>query len=135
VPPLEEIRHHDADLSPLAAEHLLKFPGVNRVRPLGPGVVLHLTNAIEHQRPPCCKPSTLMQARVRRTPPPDRRCSICGFPPWWPSLAIVEVRRIIGSSREKSCSFIVEHGLPEDLVHLVVVVKRLSLICEPAFAE
>src|SRR3954453_6172553 len=40
VPALEEIGHHDTDLAPLAAEHLLQLLGIDRVGTLGLGVVL-----------------------------------------------------------------------------------------------
>src|SRR5690554_4389455 len=40
VPTLEEIAHHDADLSPLAAEDFLQLLRVDGVRTLWSGVVL-----------------------------------------------------------------------------------------------
>src|SRR3954470_1852387 len=48
VPALEEIGHHDTDLAPLAAEHLLQLLGIDRVGTLGLGVVLELVGAEEH---------------------------------------------------------------------------------------
>src|SRR3954465_161530 len=40
VPALEEIGHHDTDLAPLAAQHLLELLGIDGVGALGLGVVL-----------------------------------------------------------------------------------------------
>src|SRR5690606_24088210 len=52
VPPLEQVAHHHADLAPLAAQHLLQLPGVDRIGTLGPRVELQPPIAKEHALPP-----------------------------------------------------------------------------------
>src|SRR4051812_42899207 len=52
VPALEGIGHHDTDLAPLAAEHLLQLLGIDRAGTLGLAVVLDLVAAEEHRAAP-----------------------------------------------------------------------------------
>src|SRR3954469_11203609 len=60
VPALEEIGHHDADLAPLAAQHLLELLGIDGVGPLGPGVILELVGAEEHRAAPLLRGQTAL---------------------------------------------------------------------------
>src|SRR5690606_12883023 len=53
VPPLEEIRHHYADLPPLPAEHLLQLAGIDRIGSVRLRVVLEFVGSEKHLGSSC----------------------------------------------------------------------------------
>src|SRR5215218_7024804 len=73
VPPLEEVVHHHADLAPLAAERLLQHLGEQRVRPLGPRVILQLLAVEEHRGLPGRRTARCDAAWHRASGPSERR--------------------------------------------------------------
>src|SRR3954469_22545967 len=91
VPPLEEVVHHHADLAPLAAERLLEHLGEQRVRPLGPRVILQLLAVEEHRGLPERRTARCDAAWHRASGPSERRelAVSCAQPP---GLALVPKR-------------------------------------------